>query len=153
MHADMVSGEPGLRAEMYNSPHTFAEQRSLPFNKLRAESPEGRKKRKKGKKKGLHLATRSFAATLPRNSSFPLYHIGLFHVRFCLFMRHVVTLLTANSLMDGMQSFSEQLKLKMSQANRMSGVLLVHRNTLRLRLDSGETLTQTVSVRLTRPLL
>lgn len=38
-----------------------------------------------------------------------------------VFLGYVVTLLTANSLMDDMQMFNEQLKQKMSQANRMQG--------------------------------
>lgn len=33
---------------------------------------------KKKKNISLHLVTRSFAATLPRNSSFPFYHMGPF---------------------------------------------------------------------------
>jgi len=38
-----------------------------------------------GKENALHLATRSFCAILPRNSYFPLHHIGHFHVKLCSF--------------------------------------------------------------------
>lgn len=48
----------------------------MPFKRLHATSPKGRKNT-------LHLVTRSFLTTLPRNSYFLLHHTGFVRIRFC----------------------------------------------------------------------
>lgn len=64
----------GARAEMYNRP---SRSQSCGFS----HSTTYMLKPPRGRKSALHLVTRSFLATLPRNSYFLLRRIGLFHVR------------------------------------------------------------------------
>lgn len=95
---------------------TFTEQPSVLLNQPHTTSPLGGQN-------CLHLVTRSFPATLPRNSCFPPHHTGLFHVTFGLFLRRAVPPLTANSLMAALWTLS--LNENSHKANRTEGVGLV----------------------------
>lgn len=97
----------GVRAEIYNHLHLQSHSLCHSANYM-LKSPEGWKKK-------WNLCIWLPDLSLPLSQGIPpshFYHMGLFYVSFCLSLRRAVPPLTTYSLMDGMQSFTEQLKQK-----------------------------------------